>query len=104
MSRLRLRLARLFTQSHIRLSAADLVRRPAVAGDRVEIGSRLWRVDSVDERGRATLVALEGAPRRAHLAPAADRGWTLDDGGVALTLEGRDVVVFPVAAEVTTGV
>lgn len=73
-------------ESRIRLSSVDLpgivdLQPPRLAvGDRLELGSRLWRVEKVDG-GSAEIVAVEGPPRRERL----DLG----------EIDPRDVLIYP---------
>ena len=60
---LRRRLRSWWGESRIRLSPADLRLPQLAAGDRLELGSRLWRVERVDVDG-VEIVAVEGPPRR----------------------------------------
>ncbi len=101
MRRLLQRLWRLLGESRIRLPA---MRPPRpCAGDRLGIGSRLWRVEGRSSPSGAAAVlelrTLEEPSQRArlHLPPVASPGrWRLQEGVDVHEVDWRDVVCFPV--------
>ncbi len=96
------RLRRLWHEPRIRLPALGL--RPAALrpGDRLQIGSRLWRIAS--RRGAAPaaafeLTAAEGPPIRARLRCNAGR-WSLADGSEGspgIVIDAETVIHFSLA-------
>ncbi len=96
------RFLRLWHEPRIRLSAPGLRARDLRSGDRLQIGSRLWRVEALSDADPATtfeLTAVDGPPDRAWLRAAAGC-WTLAAGPAgprAIDLDPADVVHFPVS-------
>lgn len=99
MNKLWRRLLRLIRESQIRLAAAPLSFDEIRAGDRVQIGPRLWRVEG--RRGGERSVELAGDGRRARLRFAGGDAlcpWIFDDGDSEIRLSTRDLLHFPLSA------
>ena len=99
------RLLRLLRQSEIRLSA-ERVRFDALrSGDRVQIGSHLWRIERrLPDQASLELVAMEGVdektPARARLDFVEGDlicWWVLEVGGTRARLSPSDLLHFEVA-------
>jgi hypothetical protein len=88
------RFRRLCGQSRIRLAAVDVGPAALRPGDRLEIGPRTWRLESVGSRE----VVLACGERRARLfwePGAAGTPWLLADGDTRVRLGSRDLLHFP---------
>jgi hypothetical protein len=101
MSPLWQRLLRWMREPGIRLPAPGLAPEALHPGDRLQIGSRLWRVETRRAAPAATfeLTTAEGPPDRARLRGHQGR-WTLTSGAGARSpateLEPAAVIHFPV--------
>ncbi len=102
------RFLRLWREPRIRLPAPGLRPEALRPGDRLQIDSRLWRVESRLDTARPAdpaaifeLTAAEGPPSRARLRVAAGR-WsfaTEDDGSRVIQLDPAGVIHFPVCPD-----
>ncbi len=108
MSTLWQRFRRLWREPRIRLPVPGLRPEALHPGDRLQIGSRLWRVESRRAAPPAAVFELataEGPPGRADLRCREGR-WSLTSGaGVpspAIELDPAGVIHFPVAAPTVT--
>ncbi len=88
------RLRRLWHEPRIRLPGPGLRARDLHLGDRLEIGSRLWRITARPDAS-FELTAEDGPPDRSRLRITAGR-WTLDDRPGAL--DPAAVIHYPVCA------
>ncbi len=92
------RLRRWLREPLIRLPAPGLTAAALRPGDRLQVGSRLWRVGSKATASAFELAAVEGPPDRARLDGAEGR-WTFDTGGGAIELDSAAIVHFPVSSQ-----
>lgn len=94
------RCLRLWHEPRIRLSGPGLRAQDLRPGDRLQIGSRLWRIEvRPDATAAFELTAADGPPDRAWLRATAGC-WTLaaePAGPRAIDLDPADVVHFPVS-------
>ncbi len=92
------RLRRLFAQSRIRLPLAEFRASELQPGDRLQIGSRLWRLGTLGPAGELELLACDSASARARLRrsqqPPAGSWLLLEDGRVTI-LQASDLLHFP---------
>ncbi len=101
-SRLWNRLRRLVHEPRIRLPAPGLRPEALLPGDRLQVGSRLWRVEArrpADPAAAFELTAADGPPDRAALRCSTGH-WTFaaESGGRrAIDLDPAAVIHFPVA-------
>ena len=96
------RFLRLWHEPRIRLPAPGLRAEDLSPGDRLQIGPRLWRVETLSDVGSAAtfeLTAAEGPPDGARLRVTAGR-WTLASAPAdtrAIELDTAGLIHYPVS-------
>jgi hypothetical protein len=93
------RLLRLLREPRIRLSGPGLSAVSLSSGDRLQIGSRLWRVEArgASSAGVFELAAADGPPDRARLVIAGER-WRLDSDGRTIELDPAAMIHYPMSS------
>lgn len=98
--RLRRRIARLLRQSRIRLPRRSVRADEIRAGQRIQLGSRVWKVVRRRFESDRVVFVLRSVDRATDTVLAGPRSlpgrWTLEQDGHELSICPEFLVVFPV--------